>query len=70
MSAQDILNIHDFIEAKQAQYIEGLVRNDTRALLESADELGNAFYILGKKTLAGKWVEEYHRRLNNALSAK
>ncbi|HBA86344.1 MAG TPA: hypothetical protein DCZ95_19870 [Verrucomicrobia bacterium] len=70
MTLQDIVNIDDFIDAKQTQYAQGLALNDSRALLESSDELGNAFYLIGKKVLAGKWVQEYRRLLGNVLSAQ
>ena len=68
MTMHDIVNIHDFIDAKQNQYAHGLAQNNTRALLESSDELGNAFQLLGNAALAGKWLQEYHFRLGRIMS--
>ena len=70
MTCEDICNIDSFIEDKQAQYAEGLVQGTRHALLESSDELSNAFTLLGNRILANKWTKEYHRQLGGFLSAK
>ena len=37
-------------------------------IVESSDELGNAFQLLGNAALAGKWLQEYHFRLGRIMS--
>ncbi len=68
MTCEDICYIDYFIEDKQKQYARALTRGDKQALLESSDELSNAYSLTGNVILAQKWTKEYHRQLGGLLS--